>query len=154
MVRASALQSVNLGLILLVESYQKTLKNGTGIYSFPAWRLAFMGCCGEQACLLCSWARHLTGRTTFVWKTGDPKKATPKRLQTFCPKHSDTSLSRKWRTNIANQKKTKVENCCNLPFQTAQSHISRREFQTQDHCHQKRRSNRLERIANNFRRKK
>ena len=46
-VRASALQSVDLGFIPLVESYQKTLKNG--IRSFPAWRSAFMGGCGEQA---------------------------------------------------------------------------------------------------------
>ena len=46
-VRASASQSVDLGFIPLVESYQKTLKNG--IHSFPAWRSAFMGGCGEQA---------------------------------------------------------------------------------------------------------
>ena len=46
-VRASASQSVDLGFIPLVESYQQTLKNG--IYSFPAWRSAFMGGCGEQA---------------------------------------------------------------------------------------------------------
>ena len=46
-VRASASQSVDLGFIPFVESYQKTLKNG--IYSFPAWRSAFMGGCGEQA---------------------------------------------------------------------------------------------------------
>ena len=46
-VRASALQSVDLGFIPLVESYQKTLKNG--IRSFPAWRSAFTGGCGEQA---------------------------------------------------------------------------------------------------------
>ena len=46
-VRASALQSVDLGFIPLVKSYQKTLKNG--IYSFSAWRLAFRGGCGEQA---------------------------------------------------------------------------------------------------------
>ena len=39
-VRASASQSVDLGFIPLVESYQKTLKNG--IYSFPAWRSAFV----------------------------------------------------------------------------------------------------------------
>ena len=37
MVRASASQSVDLGFIPLVESYQKTLKNG--IHSFPAWHL-------------------------------------------------------------------------------------------------------------------
>ena len=36
--RASALQSVDLGFIFQVESYQKTLKNG--IYSFPAWSSA------------------------------------------------------------------------------------------------------------------
>ena len=43
--RASASQSVDLEFIPLVESYQKTLKNG--IHSFPAWRWAFKGCCGE-----------------------------------------------------------------------------------------------------------
>ena len=46
-VRASASQSVDLGFISLVKSYQKTLKNG--FYSFPTWRSAFMGGCGEQA---------------------------------------------------------------------------------------------------------
>ena len=46
-VRASASQSVDLGFISLVESYQKTLKNG--IHSFPAWRSAFRKGCGEQA---------------------------------------------------------------------------------------------------------
>ena len=46
-VRASASQSVDQGFIHLVESYQKTLKNG--IHSFPAWRSAFRGGCGEQA---------------------------------------------------------------------------------------------------------
>ena len=46
-VGASASQSVDLGFIPLVESYRKTLKNGT--YSFPAWHSAFMGACGEQA---------------------------------------------------------------------------------------------------------
>ena len=46
-VRASASQSVDLWFISLVESYQKTLKNG--IHSFCAWRSAFRGGCGEQA---------------------------------------------------------------------------------------------------------
>ena len=46
-VRASASQLVDLGFILLVESYQKTLKNG--IHSFPAWRSAFRGGCGKEA---------------------------------------------------------------------------------------------------------
>ena len=43
-VRASALRSVDLGFITLFESYQKTCN-----YSFPAWRLTFRRCCGEQA---------------------------------------------------------------------------------------------------------
>ena len=46
-VGVSALQSVDLGFISLVESYQKTLKNG--IHSFSAWRSAHKGQCGEQA---------------------------------------------------------------------------------------------------------
>ena len=46
-VRASALQSVDIRFIPLVQSYQKTLKNG--IHSFPAWCSAFSGGCGEQA---------------------------------------------------------------------------------------------------------
>ena len=46
-VAASASRSVDRGFIFLFESYLKTLKNG--IYSFPAWRSAFMGGCGEQA---------------------------------------------------------------------------------------------------------
>ena len=45
-VRAPASQSVDQGFIPLVESYQKTLKNG--IRSFPAWRSAFREG-GEQA---------------------------------------------------------------------------------------------------------
>ena len=45
--RASTSQSVDLKFIPLVESYQQTLKND--IYSFPAWRSAFMGGCREQA---------------------------------------------------------------------------------------------------------
>ena len=46
-VRVTALQSVDMGFIPLVESYQKTLKNG--IHSFPVWHLPFIGGCGEQA---------------------------------------------------------------------------------------------------------
>ena len=47
MVRGSASQLVDLGFIPLVESYQKTFKND--IHSFPAWRSASRGGCGEQA---------------------------------------------------------------------------------------------------------
>ena len=46
-VRASVSQSVGPGFIPLVESYRNTLKNDN--HSFPAWRSAFMGGCGEQA---------------------------------------------------------------------------------------------------------
>ena len=47
MVRASTSQSLDLGFIPLVESYQKTLKDD--IHSFPAWLSAFRGGCGKQA---------------------------------------------------------------------------------------------------------
>ena len=40
-----------------------------------------------------------------MWKTGDQEMATPKRVRTYRPKHSDTSLSREWRINVANKKK-------------------------------------------------
>ena len=41
-----------------------------------------------------------------MWKTGDPEMATPKRVRTCRTKHSDTSLSREWRINMANKKKS------------------------------------------------
>ena len=43
-----------------------------------------------------------------MWKTGDPEMATPKRVRTSRPKHSDTTLSREWRINMANRKKKKI----------------------------------------------
>ena len=46
-VKASASQSVDLEFNPLVESYQKTLKNG--IHSFSARRSVFRRGCGEQA---------------------------------------------------------------------------------------------------------
>ena len=73
MVRASASQSVDLAFIPLVESYQKTLKNG--IHSFPAWRSAFSGGCGEQTGkFACCALGQDTSRDapTFVWKIGGP----------------------------------------------------------------------------------
>ena len=36
-------------------------------------------------------------------KTGNPEMATPKRVQTYHPNHSDASLSREWRINMANE---------------------------------------------------
>ena len=66
------------------------------LYSFPAWRWAFMGGCREQAgkftCCVIGQGT-LTGHLTFMWKTGDPETseiATLKRVQMFRPKHSDT----------------------------------------------------------------
>ena len=47
----------------------------------------------RQVRLLCPWARHLTGRPTFMWKTGDPdisQMAIAKRVPTFHPKYSNT----------------------------------------------------------------
>ena len=41
-----------------------------------------------------------------MWKTGHPKIATPKRVRTYRPKHSDTLLSREWRVCMVNKKKT------------------------------------------------
>ena len=93
MVKASASQSVDLGLNPLVESYQKTLKNG--IHSFPDWRSAFMGGCGEQAG---KFACCVLGQGTqwdapiFMWKTDGPDNSemtTPKQVRTSRPKYSD-----------------------------------------------------------------
>ena len=59
-IRASALQSVELGLISQVESYQKTLASLLGTQQIGiVWRTS------RQACLLCPWARHLTGCLHF-----------------------------------------------------------------------------------------
>ena len=43
-----------------------------------------------------------------MWKTGGPEMATPKRVRTYRPKYSDTSLSPEWRINMANKKKKKM----------------------------------------------
>ena len=55
----------------LVESYQKTLKNG--IYGFPTWRLAFRGGCGEQpgkfACVFGQRQRHVAHACMLVPST-------------------------------------------------------------------------------------
>ena len=59
--------------------------------------------------LVVSLGKALNGTPTFMWKTGDPEMATPKRVQTNRPKHSDTSLSREWRINMANKKKNSID---------------------------------------------
>ena len=61
-VRAFASQSADLGFIPYFKSYQKTLKNG--IHGFSAWHSVqkeIEGRSSRQVCLLCPWARHLTG---------------------------------------------------------------------------------------------
>ena len=94
MVRASALQSVDLGFNPLVESHQKTFKSG--IHSFPAWRLTSMGGRGEQAGkLTCCVFGQGTEQDApiFVGKTGGPhtsEMATLHRVRTYRPKYSDT----------------------------------------------------------------
>ena len=85
-VRASASKSVDLGFIPLVESYQKTSKND--IYSFPAWRSAFMEGCGGQAG---KFACCVLGQGTFF---------------TYSLGQGTITLSREWRINIKNLKKT------------------------------------------------
>ena len=106
-VRASASQSVDLGSIPLVESHQKTLKMVSITFLLGAGHLCAVWGTSRQVRLLCPWARHLTGCPTFMWKTSGPEITTPKCGLTI-QKHSDTSLSREWRINIANQKKYKV----------------------------------------------
>ena len=60
MVKASASQSVDLGFISQVESYQKTLKNA--IHSFPAWRSANRNSVeNKPASLLVSLGKTLNG---------------------------------------------------------------------------------------------
>ena len=49
-----------------------------------------------------------------MWKTGDPEIATLKRVRTYRPKHSDTSLSREWKINVANKKKSQLKGCVNM----------------------------------------
>ena len=93
MVRASASQSVDLGFIPLVESYQRTLKND--IHSFPAWRSALNGGCGEQAgkSLAVSLGKALNGTPRLYVEDRWPRHqetATPKRVRTSRPKYSNT----------------------------------------------------------------
>ena len=58
----------------------------------------------RQVRLLCPWASHLRGHPTFTSETGNPEIETPKRVRTYRPKHSDTSLSGEWRIYTVNKK--------------------------------------------------
>ena len=104
-VGAYASQSVDLGYIPLVESYQKTLKILSIASLLGARNLWEVVENKPGVRLLCPWARHITGRSTFMWKTGDPEITAPKRVRTYHPKRSDTSLSCEWRMNMAYKKK-------------------------------------------------
>ena len=91
--RASASQFIYLGFNPLVESYQNALKNV--IHSFPAWRSAFSGVCGEQAdkFACCAIGQGTKREAFFMWKTDGPdssQMATPKRVRTFRPKYRNT----------------------------------------------------------------
>ena len=104
-VRASALQSVDQGFNPLVESYRKILKMLSIASLLGARHLWEVVDNKPASSLVVSLGRHLMGRPTFMWKTGHPEIATPKRVRTHCPKHSDTALSREWRINMANIKR-------------------------------------------------
>ena len=67
-----ASQSIDLGFIPLVESYQKTLKMASAASLLGARHLWEVVENKPQVRLLCPWARHLTGCPTFMWKTGGP----------------------------------------------------------------------------------
>ena len=62
-VRASTSQSVDLGFTPYVESYQKTLKMVfTASLLGAQHKKGLVRRTSRPACLLCPWARHLTGR--------------------------------------------------------------------------------------------
>ena len=109
-VRASGSQWVNLGFIPLVESYQKTSKNG--IHSSLVWRSAFKGCCGEQAKSLLAVSLNgtpppLCGRqvaqTPWKWQNGNSQAS----ADILSKSQQYNSLSREWRINMGNKKKVK-----------------------------------------------
>ena len=54
--------------------------------------------------LVVSLGKALNGTPHLYVEDIDPEMATPKRVRTYRPKHSDTSLSREWRINM--EKKT------------------------------------------------
>ena len=80
-VRASASQSVDMGFISQVESYQKTFKNG--IHSFPAWRSAYKRDSVENkpaSLLVVSLGKALNGMPpSFTWQTDSGAKQSTRR---------------------------------------------------------------------------
>ena len=68
--KASASQSVDLGFIFQVESFQKTLKNS--IHSFPTWRSAKKRDRVENtpaSSLVVPLGKALNGMPQFLWQT-------------------------------------------------------------------------------------
>ena len=104
--RGFASQSKDQGFNPLVESYRKTSKK-VSIASLLGARHLWEVVENKPAKFACCVLGQgkLTGRPTFMCKTVDPEMATPKRVQTYRPTHSDTSLFREWRINKANKKK-------------------------------------------------
>ena len=84
MVRASASQSEDLGFISLVESHKKTSKMVSTASPLCAQQMGIVWRTRPQACLLCPWARHLTGClrlyvAAFMWQTGGGAKQSTRR---------------------------------------------------------------------------
>ena len=92
-----------LGLIPLVDSYQKTSENG--IHSFHAWRSDVVE--NKPAIRLCSWARHLIGHPRFYLKGRWPRHLGNDNSQAsaYIPskKQRYNSLSREWRKYMGKQ---------------------------------------------------
>ena len=77
--RASTLQSVDLGCIPQVESYQKTLKKMVFTASLlgAQHKKGIVCRTSRQACLLCSWAKHSTGRLHLYVADRGPTRTSP-----------------------------------------------------------------------------
>ena len=93
----SASQSVDLGFIFQLESYQKTLKNG--IHRFPAWRSAHRDSVEKKPSLLVvSLGKALNGTPLplcsrqVVWPSSLPVVVAPVLLQTCKPSVSANAV--------------------------------------------------------------
>ena len=98
MIRAFSSQSVYLGFISQVESYQKTLKNG--IYSFPAWRLVHKDSVENKpaSLLVVSLDKTLNGMPPplcgrqVVGPSSQPVVVAPVLLKTYKPRMSANAV--------------------------------------------------------------
>ena len=104
-VRASTSQTVDLGFIPLVESYQKSKKNS--IHSFPAWRSAFRGVVENRPAgsLDVFLGKHSTERPHVYVEDRWPRhlengnSQASENISSKRPRYN--SLSRKWRINMS-----------------------------------------------------